>query len=384
MDVKKYDELRNEVKEKDFETKNKSLNHWLFNFSYLGNLGSILFAFCLIFPITLKVISANLVQGNFANGLAIGITITILTLFELMKRIVLANLSIDLVKTKWNIFKREVIWWFFLSMTIVLSSAFLSINGAKEFSKTSKGKNIIVINNTQIKIDSITNYYNKRKSLLIIDGDSLRQDNGRLRNKITQTPLNYRGTRKDYQSIIDANLKTIETNDNKISQIDNELANKALDFQKKQEIITTKNIKEDFGNIILFILLSTVIESIIIIGIWFRKYYDYTVFQFNESKLEAIHKKRKNYKILLQFIYKNGNLQSDEPVIGVTKIKRMVKDNANIAMPNKLIEEFFIDATYLGVFKVIGNKRFTQISYKEAYEKIENFDKITRILNDLK
>ena len=50
MDIKKYDTLRNKINKKDFEGKNKSLDKWLYRFSFFGNIGSIFFAYFLVYP----------------------------------------------------------------------------------------------------------------------------------------------------------------------------------------------------------------------------------------------------------------------------------------------------------------------------------------------
>ena len=60
MDLKKYDELRNKIHTKDFEGRNKSLDKWLYNLSFLGNVGSIFFAYFLVSPALNKAISTNL------------------------------------------------------------------------------------------------------------------------------------------------------------------------------------------------------------------------------------------------------------------------------------------------------------------------------------
>jgi hypothetical protein len=315
--------------------------------------------------------------------LAVSFTIIILGLFEYIKRIILSNLSLDLIRTKWNILKGSVAWWFFMSLAIVGGSAYLSVVGAKNFSETSKKRNIAVETNIQSEIDSITNVFNERKNVIVLDNNKLRESNSELRDKIAETPLNYVQTRKGYQDIVDANMKAINDNDIRINKLDSTLQVKIDGLKTNQQIKIDENLKEDVGNIILFILISSAIEFVIIFGIWFREYYDYNVFLLSESKLETIHKRRKNYKVLLQFVYKNGTLGQDEPIIATTKLKEMVAEKAIVPSPNRLVDDFFRDCAYLGILKVVGKKRYTVLSYQDALKKIDDFDDTVRVLENL-
>ena len=162
MDLNKYSELRDKIKSQDFETKNKDVDTWLNIFSYVGNIGSIFFAFFLVFPALLLAISANLVQGEASTYLAGFISILILSGFELLKRKVLANLSFDIVKNKFKIHK-SLIGWAIFSVGIVSASFYFSLNGAINFASTSKDVNVNIENVANTQIDSINLIYQERK-----------------------------------------------------------------------------------------------------------------------------------------------------------------------------------------------------------------------------
>ncbi|MBW2998834.1 hypothetical protein KY321_04815, partial [Candidatus Woesearchaeota archaeon] len=188
MELDKYSELRDKIKSQDFETKNKDIDTTLNVFSYIGNIGSVFFAFFLVYPALLKAISANLVQGDFSTYLAGFITVLVLSGFELLKRKVLANLSFDFVKNKFRI-QRSLISWLVFSLAIIGASFYFSLNGAINFASTSDVKNEIVEVNMQNEIDSINNVYQTRKQVLIDDNNSYRESNRQYRNKIAETPL---------------------------------------------------------------------------------------------------------------------------------------------------------------------------------------------------
>ncbi|GAG76798.1 unnamed protein product, partial [marine sediment metagenome] len=90
------------------------------------------------------------------------------------------------------------------------------------------------------------------------------------------------------------------------------------------------------------------------------------------------------YKLLLKFIYKNGEIGIGDQVIGAAKLKEIVKDTANIPTPNKFVETFITEITYIGIIRLEGRKRFANTSYLDAIKKIENFDNNAKLLENLK
>lgn len=382
MDLNKYSELRDKIKSQDFETKNKDIDTTLNVFSYIGNIGSIFFAFFLVYPALLKAISANLVEGDLSTYLAGFVTVLVLSGFELLKRKVLANLSFDIVKNKFKI-HGGLISWLVFSLAIIGASFYFSLNGAINFASTSGEKNEIVEVNMQSEIDSITNVYNERKQVLIDDNDSYRESNREYRDKIAETPLNYRTVRNDLQKLVDANNESIEENDSRIAALDSELDGIIKEIEDEQTEKQTANEDEDISNILLFLVLSTSIEFVIILGIYFDKYYDYNVFLTNMADLETIFKKRDRYKTLVKFIFKEGMIGQDQPIIGKTKLLESIKEKSTIAAPNKFLEDFLNDMEYLGILKLNGKRRYTATTYSEALDKIDKFDDTLRLLEKL-
>lgn len=382
MDLNKYSELRNKIKSQDFETKNKDIDTTLNIFSYIGNIGSIFFAFFLVFPALHKAISANLLEGDFSTYLAGFITVLVLSGFELLKRKVLSNLSFDIVKNKFKIHKSLISWTIF-SLAIISASFYFSLNGAINFATTSEGKNVVIENTIKNDIDSVNNVYQKRKQSLIDDNDSYRQSNKEYRDKITETPLNYRTVRNDIQKLIDANNKNVIENDVRIEGLNDELSKLITQLENDQQEEQTKNEDSDVGNILLFLVLSISIEFIIILGIYFDKYYEYNIYLSNMSELETIFKKRDRYKTLIKFIFKEGMLGQDQIIMGKTILLKLIKEKSNIPAPNKFLDGFLNDMDYLGIIKLNGTRRYTAVTYSEALEKIDKFDDTLRLLEKL-
>ena len=382
MDLNKYSELREKIKSQDFETKNKDIDTTLNVFSYIGNIGSIFFAFFLLFPALHKAISANLLGGEISSYLAGFITILVLSGFELLKRKVLGNLSFDIIKNRLKL-QRSLISWFVFSIAIITASFYFSLKGAINFASTSKEENYVVEITYQNEIDSINSVYNKRKQVLIDDNISYRESNKIYRDKIANTPINYRTVRNDYQNLIDSNNKIINENDKRISDLDNELSNIVATIKNEQNEKEYENENNDLDNILLFLVLSTSIEFIIILGIYFDKYYDYNVYLMRSNDLELKYKKRDRYIKLVKFIYKEGSVGIDQAIIGKSKLIELVKDKTTIPSVNKFVNDFFDDTDYLGIFKLNGKRRYTKIPYEDAIEKISNMDDSLKLIEEL-
>lgn len=381
MNLNKYSELREKIKNQDFETKNKDVDTILNVSSYLGNIGSIFFAFFLLFPALERAISANM-SSDYSTYIAGFSTILILSAFELLKRKVLSNLSFDVIKNKFKI-NRSLITWAVFSIGIIGASFYFSVNGAIKFASTSNQENEIVENNYQTQIDSISNIYAERIKVIYDDNNSYRESNKQLRDKISETPLNYRSVRNDLQDQVDANNEAISDNDERIKVLESELDGIIADLKSQQEEKKSENSNEDYSNIVLFFIISASIEFIIILGIYFDKYYDFNVFLLRSNELETKYKKKDRYKKLVGFLYKEGSVGIDQAIMGKTKLIELVRDKTSISSPNKFVNDFFDDMEYLGIFKTNGNRRLTKITYEDAIEKISKMDDSLKLIEEL-
>ena len=380
MDLKKYEKIRKKVIEHGFESKYKNLDKWLFGSSFFGNVGSIFFAYFLVFPALDKAITTNLTTGKLGTFLGVVSTIVILTLFEYIKRIVLKNLSFDIVKKE---VAKSMLWLVF-SVAIIGASAWFSIKGAVNFASTAQKHEVVMDTTYDARIDSVHALYNAKIRPYQVDNDTLRNINIQMRNKLLETPINYVNTRKGYNDIINDNLKVIADNEEIINN-----------FLEDKLVILDKLVKEkttalsEYNKVVesdqlLFFIIAFSIEIIIILGIYFREYYDFHIYLIHENELEQAYRKVNNYKILLNFIFKNGEVKVGDQVMAASKLKELIKESANIPNPNKFVETFITEITYIGIIRLDGRKRFANISLTDAIKKIENFDRNVKILEKLK
>lgn len=384
MDLKKYDELRSKIHTKDFEGRNKNLDNWLYRLSFLGNIGSIFFAYFLVSPALLDAISTNLTSGKLGVVITFITTIIILVSFETIKRILIKNLSFDLVKNKFKILRTSILSWFVFSICIIALSFYLSLNGARNFASTNFQENKEIENNLDNKIDSLRNIFEDKKDVYITENNELRETNSELRKNMIDLPEGWRVTRKEYQETIDKNNDVINENENRIDGIDDELDTEINQMKDVFELKKKESENNVFKNIILFLLISTSIEVLIIVGIYFREYYDYNLYIANSDRLEKIYKKRDRYRAMLGYIYKEGKLQQGNKVMAVSKLIDLIKDNTTITNPKKFVETFINDMESLDVFVVQGKRRLINKSYNEALNLVNDFDDAVRILENLK
>ena len=68
------------------------------------------------------------------------------------------------------------------------------------------------------------------------------------------------------------------------------------------------NENEDSRNILLFVIIVILNELLIIGGLYFREYYEYTLYIINQEKFEKLYQKKDRYKALLTFVYNDGKL----------------------------------------------------------------------------
>lgn len=375
MEIEKYRKLRDEIRNQSFEKKFISVDWILYYASFFGNIASIFFAFFLWFPSLLKTIQLHVAENAFTYGVAVVTTVILLSLVEFLKRGVLGIFSSEFIEAKMKIANKSIFSLLLFSTAIVGLSFYFSINGAVEFSKTSDKVNIQVESSTKIMQDSLVKMHELAKTPINEELTSLRASNKILREKRDNTPLDHRRVRNDYSNLIDDNEKLIASNTEKLSNLDADFKKK-IDQLKKEELASkSKNVESDKDNVLLFLLVSTFIEVIIVIGVYFRHLYIHKSFYEAEEKLEPILKKREKYETLLRIIYKNGEVKQDEQIISLNKLCEIVK-NKGAQYTAKHVKDFYTEMTHMGAFKVVSNKRYTLVSYEDARKLLEAMDKI--------
>jgi len=383
MELKKYDTIRKEIKKMDFEGKFKQLSDWLYLFSFVGNVGSIFFAYFLIYPIFNDAIS-HYIQTDSTNIIISSIfTVLILFMFELTKRIILKNFSFDFVKERFKIKEFSIISWLIISLGLIVLSFYFSINGAMKFADNTIVVEQQINKELVFKQDSVKSIYQAKKNVYELEISKLILDNDEQRNRSHNLPQNFSTERQKIDNRIHRNDEKIKESRELIGDLDEELTIELNQLKLEKDNILNKITDENNISILVFILISSLIELLIIGGIYFKSYYDLTVFRKNEPHLENFLKKRDQYLVLLSYIYKKGKLTTGDVIIGVNRLKETLKDN-NIQNVNKLVTSFYSDLEYNNIIKTEGKRKYFVVDYEKANEIITKLDDTVDILNKLK
>lgn len=381
MDLKKYDELKKKISKKDFEGNNEGLDKWLWRFSFIGNASAIFFAYFLVYPALHKTIGLHLLSGFWGIAIAFLLTILFLTIFEVTKRYSVRNFSNDYVYNHKKI-TPKIVGWLGVAITIIVLSFYLSIAGSKNLASTSVFKNKAVETEVTSKTDSLTSIYSEKKLVYENDNERLRTVTNNLREKLVETPFEYVTARREYQTSIDKNTQAINVNQVEIDRINGELNVKLTELKTELDISKETHRDEDTKNIFLFIIIVIFNELVIIGGIYFREYYEHTLYELNRQKFEKVYLKRDRYRALTTFIYNNGKAQLGDNVMGGLELKKIIEEKTNI--PKKFVDEYLYDMDNMGIFIVNGKRRHIGKTYNEALNIINEYDNIFTIIENMK
>lgn len=375
MNIEKYKKLREEIRNKSFEKKYTTVDWILYYASFFGNIASIFFAFFLWFPSLLKTITLHIADNGLTYAIAVATTIILLSVVEFLKRGIVGIFSSEYIEANGKLNNKSTIGLLFFSVAILGLSFYFSINGAIEFSKTSGKANVVIEQTTKNYVDSLTIMNEQAKEPIKQELSSLRESNKGIRVKRDDTPMEQRRTRNDYDQLIQSNEKLIANNTKALTDLDVDLKKKLDAFKLENSKSKTQNEEADKGNILLFLIVSTFIEILIVIGVYFRELYIHKAFYESEAKLEPIVRKREKYEKLLNLVYKNGEVKQDDQIISLKKLTEIMKNKGALYTP-KHISDFYLDMGNLNAFRIVTNKRYAMVSYEEAkklLDSLENF-----------
>lgn len=373
-----YESLRKRYENPDFKSDNKSYYLWALALSYFGNIVSIFLAFFYVFPMLNNAFEVH-IGSTMSNVASFIITLVLLAAFEGLKRIALRNLSKLYLINKKGFLKREF-GQCVLALILVLMTFYYSSNGFTKLVDSTDQTNQLIDSTLTTNIDNIKNseilkiqYYEENiKKLESVNND--------LRNKLlTSRDRN----RSEFQSIIDKNVELIKDYNNKIDIVDNKI-------QSKSELLTksankTKETKNNdvFWQIVFALIMSIFVEGVIVVGIVYCEKYMFKVYLLDKDKSGEYFDRKDKFKILLKYLYKDGEINIGEPVSGQQRLIDTLKDR-KIENPNKLVKDFYQAMDQLNIFEIRGKRKYFKLEYSEAMKLIEQMDSKIMILDELK
>ena len=329
MKIDKFEKLKIKLETLKLEKNFFALDRVLYYFSFLGNVFLVYFGYFFIKSITDTLPDLFPYQNLF---LSVFIALFLIG-YELTKRFVIEQFTTFAIKIKKV--TKELVFGFLVSMLLVAGSFYLSINGAHRLVDNTKNITTEVDTKVNLKIDSVSSYYDKEIEYY--------------RNQ----PAYLRADRKYRDSIVAA-LQS--TKDQKIKELEQKVVSKSgVDLQRNKE------------NDAAFVFMTFFLEFIIILGVGFNSFY--TIGSYNETKqlLETPkYKQIQIYLALLKVYYQNGKKLKGDQTISANKLIALAKTQ-KINCSQSDVRNFLVFCSEMDIIKQTNSKkREHAVDYEDA------------------
>ena len=354
MKIEKFKELEKKINGQNFNQSYKTINIVLTVLSYFGHIASIFLAYFMLS----KVIEGAMTDNIIAAGIA---SVVLLGGLELLKRDVFDKFTISYLKLKG--ITKEVLPLFFISLSIISISFYASIKGANEFSSKSaeievKGKETIKIYN-----DSLTKVYGDEIKGL---EDSFKSKDETLTN-LQNLALTQRLSKDQRTTISDLSTQKKEIQQ-QVSDKKTELATKIKEHETGVTTEAAGKKEDNSKNSLMFVIISTLIELIILAGIFFNEYYKFRSYNEFRDKIEKDpnYQKWLLYDEMLKVIFTedtkvNQKLPSNKSIID------MCKANSLFILPRDIID-FIRLLNSINIIRTSGSAKYFGKQRDVAFE----------------
>ena len=355
MKINEFKKLEQKINSQNFNQGYKTINIVMTFLSYFGHIASIFLAYFMLS----KVLYGAMTDNDIAVFIA---SIIILGGVELLKRDIFDKFSMQYLKL--GSFSKNVIPLFLLSLFIISISFYSSINGAKEFSSKSKE-----IENNKKEIlaqykDSINTVYNNKISQIDLEIKGIKdkieikdreQTEIESQQEISRQQRNRISDLKNEKSILRSDIKELE---NDIISIKSEMG-EIIKLKEEEISAETDEKKEDNSkNSFMFVIISTLIELVILAGVYFNEYYKFRSYKEFRDKIEKdpSYQKWILYDSILNIIYGDES-KINEKLPSNKTIMEMCKLN-DILVLQKDVSDFIKLLVNLKIVKASGSSRY--------------------------
>jgi hypothetical protein len=360
MKIEDFKKLEKKITGYNFNQSYKNINSIMVALSYFGNLTSIFLAYFFMS----KVITGAVGEGN--TIFVFIASIIILAGIELLKRDIFDKFSIQSLKD--GGITKLVMPLMLVSMLLISASFYSSLTGAKEFS--SKSDQLELVKKDQLKeySDSINILYSDKISLvddeikLYKESISDKDKEQATINKALQERGNLTRSERERNSQLreekDFLFTQISNSENKLKSIKSERDGIIEKYSEELSKETDGKKKDNSKNSIIFIILSTIIELVILAGVFFNQYYKFRSYKEFRNKIEKDpnYQKWLLYDQMLNIVITeetkiNQKLPSNKAIIESCKV------NDIIILP-KDVTDFLKVLNNLGIIKSSGSARY--------------------------
>ena len=365
MKINEFKKLEEKINGQNFNKGYKNINALMLVLSIFGHFASIFLAY-----FALSKVLGGVIENNSAVVLIT--SIIMLSGLELLKRDIFDKFSIQYLKAK--AFTKDVLPLFILSIVIISTSFYASIHGAKEFSS----KEAVIEQNQKVVVnqfaDSLTTIYNAKvvevQTEIKTDKDKLDlKDKEQTDLEAIQPPTRSQRNRikdlKEERNILRTDITKLEGD---VNIIKTELVTKIKEHETTVGVETEDKKKSNSSNSLAFILISTLIELIILAGVYFNEYYKFRSYREFRNSIEKDpnYQKWMLYEQMLSIVY-TEDTKMNQKLPANKSIADMCKVNDIIVMP-KDITDFLKVMNGLGIIKTSGSTRYVNKQRDLAFE----------------
>lgn len=368
MRISEFKKLEQSIKGQTFNQSYKVINLVLTGLSYFGHIASIFLAYFMLS----KVLSAAMTNNPVAVLIS---SLIILSGIELLKRDIFDKFSIEHLKAK--AFTKSVVPLMILSMLIVGMSFYATISGAKEFSSKS-----VEIENEKKEIvtkltDSITGIYAAKINAI---EDEIKTTKSKIESKdkeqteleaiqpTTRSAKQRIKDLKDEKVTLRGDITKLESDVSVVkTERDAEIKAKETDISSETDQKKESNSK----NSLIFILISTLIEIVILAGVYFREYYKFRSYREFRDKIERDPNFQKwlLYEQILEVIY-TEETKMNQKLLNNKQIVEVCKINDIIVLPRDLTD-FLKVCEGLNIIKVNSGTRYINKQRDLSFEALK-------------
>jgi hypothetical protein len=353
MKISEFKDLERKINNINFNQSYKNINVIMTILSYFGNLASIFLAYFFM---------SKVIAGGIENDVAVFFSsVIILCGIELLKRDIFDKFSVQYSKERKLV--KSVLPLAIVSLLLICSSFYLSINGAHDFSNKTDQIEMAKDTTLQVFKDSLNiTYGNKIKlkedEIAVIKTQISNKDKEQTDIEAMQPLTRQQRQRvsdlKKEKEVLRGDVTKGEADITALkSERDNEIKKKEIELVSKSD----KDKKDTSKNSFLFVIISTIVELAILAGVYFNQYYRFRSYREYRERIERDPNFQKwmLYEQILEIIYTedtrmNEKLQSNKAIIEVCKV------NGIIVLP-KDITEFLKVVTGLGIVKSSGSAK---------------------------
>lgn len=349
MKINEFKKLEKKINGYNFNQSYKSINKIMIVLSYFGHIASIFLAFFFMSKILSSAMTDNPVVVFIAS-------LIILSGLELLKRDIFDKFSIQSLKDKG--ISKAVAPLMVTSLLLISGSFYSSINGAKEFSSKSEQIEVKVENDIQAFSDSLTIVYQPKIEQLEQQNIELFDSNKLLDEEARSLPATWVTNKNKIRERIDVNNEQIEKNDDKIQSLKDERDTKIKEYEEDQLNEGEEDKEENSKNSFNFVMISTLIELVILGGVYFSEYYEFRSYKEHREKIEKDpnYQKWLLYDEMLSIIF-TEDMKMNEKLPSNKAIIEMCKVHDKIVLP-KDVTNFMKVLIGLNIIKASGSVKY--------------------------